>query len=170
FRFHPSFEKEGIPALSLKLIIGKRVLKKNIYQNRQGVPLFSANIRNPFGFVHTANAGNLKFGGCLWSIDSDFDCRGVAAGESYSITDHCGQVEICSYQIDPHYLARQIRQSGFDRGFNRDYRPSLGIMANLELDLPVNNNGEFDLVIMQEWTAFQEEIDRVGEDLEKLMA
>jgi len=43
-------------------------------------------------------------------------------------------------------------------------------MANLELDLPVNNNGEFDLVIMQEWTAFQEEIDRVGEDLEKLMA
>lgn len=153
-----------------KLIIGKRVLKKNIYQNRQGVPLFSANIRNPFGFVHTANAGNLKFGGCLWSIDSDFDCRGVAAGESYSITDHCGQVEICSDQIDPHYLARQIRQSGFDQGFNRDYRPSLGIMATLELDLPANNKGEFDLVIMQEWTAFQEEIDRVGEDLEKLMA
>lgn len=151
------------------LSIGKRVLKKDIYQIRTGVPLFSANIRKPFGFVHTTNAGNLKFGGCLWSIDSDFDCRGVAAGETYSITDHCGQVEILSEQIDPHYLARQIRQSGLDQGFNRDYRPSLGIMADLEVDIPITRKGEFDLALMQEWTAFQEEIDRVGEDLEKLM-
>jgi len=149
------------------LSIGRRVLKKDIYQNRTGVPLFSANIRKPFGFVHNANAGNLQYGGCLWSIDSDFDCRGVAAGESYSITDHCGQVEILSDMIDPHYIARQIRQSGNDQGFNRDYRPSLGIMADLEVDLPIDNKDEFDILLMKEWTVFQEEIDKTIEDIEK---
>jgi hypothetical protein len=152
------------------LSIGKRVLKKDIYQKRTGVPLFSANIRKPFGFVDAANAGNLPHGGALWSIDSDFDCRGVSPGEKYSITDHCGQLRMRTNEIDPEYLARQIRTAGLDFGFNRDFRPSLEVMATLEVDLPVRANGAFDINLMKAWTAYMEDLDRKREDLEKLMA
>jgi type I restriction enzyme M protein len=65
-------------AKMFKLRIGKRVLKKDVYKSVATVPLYSANIRKPFGVVAKANAGSLEHGGALWSIDSDFDCRGVA--------------------------------------------------------------------------------------------
>lgn len=152
-----------------ELSIGSRVLKEDIYKNRTGVPLYSANIRTPFGFVHAAKQGDLPYGGALWSIDSDFDCRGVAPGELYSITDHCGQVKLLRDTIDPHYLARQIKQAGLDRGFNRDYRPSLKVIRELEVELPVYENGDFDRDLMQEWTEFQEEIDRTAEEINKIL-
>ena len=151
------------------LSIGRRVLKKDIYEKRTGISLFSANVRSPFGYVDIANAGELEYGGALWSIDSDFDCRGVASGEQYSITDHCGQIKILVDNIDPHYLARQIKQAGLNQGFNRDYRPSLGVIRDLEIDLPIDSKGNFDISIMQEWTAFQEEIDRTNDEINKLL-
>jgi type I restriction-modification system DNA methylase subunit len=151
------------------LSIGRRVLKKEIYKLKTNIPLYSANIRKPFGFVHVANAGNLPHGGALWSIDSDFDCRGISSGEVYSITDHCGQIELLVPDIDPSYLASQIRQAGLDQGFNREYRPSLKVIADLEIDLPVTEIGEFDLEIMQKWSGFSEEIERTKEDIEKLL-
>jgi type I restriction enzyme M protein len=139
------------------LKIGKRVLKKEVFQKRTGFPLFSANVRKPFGFVAEANAGSLDFGGALWSLDSDFDCRGVPPGEKYSITDHCGEVSLKVGTIDPHYLADQIRSAGLEMGFNRDFRPSLGVIKDLEINLPVDSNGNFDLKLMQAWTDFNDQ-------------
>lgn len=152
-----------------RLCIGRRVLKKQIYQNKTEIPLFSANIRKPFGYVHAPNAGKLQMGGSLWSIDSDFDCRGVAQGEVYSITDHCGQIEILDESIDPHYLAMQIRQAGLDVGFNREYRPSLKVMKELEIDLPATDEGNFDLGLMREWSGFLAEVERKRDEIEKVL-
>ena len=152
-----------------KLSIGGRVLKKDIHTIKTGIPLFSANVRKVFGFVHTANAGNLSKGGALWSIDSDFDCRGVASGEAYSITDHCGQVEIIADGINPHYLARQIKQAGLDQGFNREYRPSLGVIEDLEIDLPIREDGTFDASLMDQWATFGDEVELSREKFEKIL-
>ncbi len=158
----------GDPAL-FTLSIGGRVLKKDIHTIKTGIPLFSANVRKVFGFVHTANAGNLGKGGALWSIDSDFDCRGVSAGEAYSITDHCGQVEIVADGINPHYLARQIKQAGLDQGFNREYRPSLGVIEDLEIDLPIREDGTFDATLMDQWATFGDEVELSKEKFEKIL-
>lgn len=152
-----------------KLRIGKRVLKKDIHNLRTDIVVYSANIRKPFGFVVTANAGGLKNGGCLWSIDSDFDCRGVPSGEIYSITDHCGQIAILSSNIEPHYLARQILQVGFDLGFNREYRPSLNIMKEIEIDLPINSSGDYDLEHMQDDSSFHEELEKINSNIRSLL-
>ena len=152
-----------------KLTIGRRVLKKEIYQNKTSIPLYSANIRKPFGYVHAANAGKLPCGGALWSIDSDFDCRSVAPGEIYSITDHCGQIELLTDKIDPSYLARQIFQAGMDQGFNREYRPSLGVFSELEVELPVTDVGEFDIALMLEWSKFQDDIERKREEIDNIL-
>jgi len=116
--------------------------------------------------VASSNAGNLEYGGCLWSIDSDWDCRGVSPGEIYSITDHCGQVEILQPDIDPHFLARQILSVGTDMGFNRDYRPSLTVMEYLNIELPVKPDGSFDLEFMQRSAGFFEKVEELTANIE----
>lgn len=157
------------PTDLFQIRIGKRVLKKEIHQNRSGVALYSANVRKPFGFVTTANAGGLPYGGALWSMDSDFDCRSVSAGETYSITDHCGEMKILVPGIDPAYLAAQIRQAGLDYGFNREFRPSLEMIGKLEVELPVDAAGAFDLDLMQRWTAYRMTLDLFRQQMAKLL-
>ncbi|UHQ23970.1 N-6 DNA methylase [Lysobacter sp. 5GHs7-4] len=152
-----------------RLRIGKRVLKKDIYTKLTGVPLYSANVRKPFGYVNVANAGDLTQGGALWSIDSDFDCKGVAPGEVYSITDHCGQIELVVDGIDPRYFAAQIRSAGNELGFNRDYRPSLNVMADLEIELPIDGDGNFDAAAMTAWADYEEEVQRYRDHLASLI-
>lgn len=152
------------------LRIGTRVLKRDVFQKRTGVPLFSANVHNAFGFVPEAKAGGHKYGGALWGIDTDFDCRGVPPGEIYSITDHCGEVAILVKDIEPHYLARQIRVAGIDMGLDRDFRASLAIMKDLEINLPITASGEFDVKLMQAWTDFHEDFLQRKQSLSKLMA
>ncbi|MHB1926556.1 MAG: N-6 DNA methylase [Leptospirillum sp.] len=147
------------------LRIGKRVLKKDVYENHTGYPLYSANVRKRFGYVVTANAGGLPYGGALWSLDSDFDCREVSAGEQYSITDHCGEIQLATTEIDATYLAYQVRQSGAEQGFNREYRPSLKVIRDLEITLPVTEEGQLDLELMQEWATFLRGLERAQTEL-----
>lgn len=151
------------------LRIGKRVLKKAVYKSTAEVPLYSANIRKPFGYVKEANAGGLVNGGALWSIDSDFDCRGVAAGDTYAITDHCGEIAIKDASIEPGFLASQVRQAGIDNGFNREFRPSLGLMRDLEIELPEKPDGSLDRTAMEEWSAYRDELERIGAEFEALL-
>ena len=152
-----------------KLRIGKRVLKKEIFQSQTSIPLFSANIRKPFGYVKEPNGGNLPYGGALWSIDSDFDCKGVSSGEVYSITDHCGQVEFLIDGIEPRYFAKLVRQAGIDHGFSRDFRPSLQVFTELEIDIPVKENNEFDYELMNLWANYLDEVEKMESDLLKLI-
>ena len=181
-KWSKSSSKSKLPSLPKKFVtvklgneklfsigIGRRVLKKDIYQKQTSIPLFSANVRKPFGCVDAPNAGNLPLGGVLWSIDSDFDCVGVSPGQVYSITDHCGQAKILVQGIEPRYLARQIRQAGNDMGLNRDYRASLNTMADLEFELPVKEDGAFDYDLMNEWSEFQENLELVESNLIKLI-
>ena len=119
--------------------------------------------------MHSNNAGNLKLGGALWSIDSDFDCKGVAPGEVYSITDHCGELEILDSRIDPRFLAMEIKRIGLEYGFNREYRPSLKDMGELEIELPIDENGCFDFALMKSWADYDEEIERFRDDLSRLI-
>ena len=151
------------------LSIGRRVLKKEIFQKQTGIPIFSANVRKPFGYSVNANAGNLFYGGTLWSIDSDFDCIGVSPGEVYTITDHCGQLEIKVDGIEPRYLASQIRQAGIDQGLSRDYRSSLKVMAEIEIELPIKKDGSYDYELMKTWADFQDRLEHTELELHRLM-
>lgn len=157
-------------ATLFSLRIGKRVLKKDVYKSSSGVPLYSANVRKPFGYVATPNAGALENGGALWSIDSDFDCRGVPVGDTYSITDHCGEIRILNADIDPGYLATQVKQAGLDYGFNREFRPSLSLMRDLEIELPETDDGVWDRVAMEAWSRYRDELDRIDMELMQLIA
>lgn len=125
---------------------------------------------NFLDYVHANNAGNLKYGGALWSIDSDFDCKGVAPGEIYSITDHCGQIEILDDNIEPRFLAMEIKRVGLENGFNREYRPSLKVMSDLQIELPILEDGTFDYELMRQWADYDEEVEKIREELVKIIS
>jgi hypothetical protein len=55
-----------------------------------------------------------------------------------------------------------------DMGFNREYRPSLKIMEDIEIDLPVSGNGEFDIDAMVKDTEFQDELESLEGNLSSL--
>ena len=56
-----------------------------------------------------------------------------------------------------------------DQGFNREYRPSLGVFSELEVELPITSAGEFDIALMLEWTKFQDDIERTKEEIENIL-
>lgn len=145
------------------LRIGKRVLKEEVYQLDGGIELYSANVRKPFGYVQRANAGNLANGGCLWSIDSDFDVKPVMPLEVYSITDHCGQIQLMSQDIDPDYLARHVKRAGLLIGLSRDYRASLRNIRKVSVRIPSKRNNKGVLILdpdaQKAWSEFYRKIE-----------
>ena len=55
-----------------ELFIGKRVLKSEIFNNNGKIPLYSANVFEPFGFVDKSNIVDITHDYILWGIDGDF--------------------------------------------------------------------------------------------------
>jgi type I restriction enzyme M protein len=93
-------------------------------------------------------------------------CR---AGAVYSITDHCGEITILNELIEPGYLAAQVRQAGMDHGFNRDFRPSLGLMRDLEIELPEGADGSLDRKTMEAWSTYRDELERIDTEFSTLL-
>jgi hypothetical protein len=54
-------------------------------------------------------------------------------------------------------------------GFNRDYRPSLGIISALEVNLPIDKDGNFDLPLMRAWTEFHDEMERRKQEIQRFI-
>lgn len=137
--------------------IGKRVVQKEVYLLTEGIPVYSANVRSPFGFIQKANAGSLPNGGCLWAIDSDYDVREVGPEDRYWITDHTGELEIKDPRLNPVFVARQLRRAGLVKGLGRDYRASLQNMKRLSIRIPAKRTGaglEPDRATQDAWARF----------------
>jgi hypothetical protein len=68
------------------LSIGKRVLKKDILN--QGIPAYSANSQQPFGFVKKSNIDSFEVDSLLWGIDGNFTWNYIPANHIFATTDH----------------------------------------------------------------------------------
>lgn len=128
-----------------RLSIGKRVLKKELFGKGDGpIPLYSANVSQPFGHVHSSNIADFSHPSVLWGIDGNFHVAAKEAGVEFATTDHCGRIEILDDRLDAGYCREAIalvRRHGFDRTL----RPSLRRIKALEFDVPVEPDGKFDL-------------------------
>lgn len=159
-----------------RMSIGKRVLKKDLFQGAGGeVPLYSANVEpgKEHGWLNHSNIKDFTNPSILWSIDSDFNISVRPAGEIFATTDHCGRLEILDDKLDPAYCQAAIVY-GYGRtyGFDRVMRPSLKRMADVTFRVPVNDDGSFDLEsqksMAEKYTAIQEAIKIAGESLQSL--
>lgn len=126
-----------------KLFIGTRVLKRDT--RAEGVPVYSANVHKPLGYVPETNVEDLTKRHILWGIDGNFDLRLVAPGEAFATTDHCGAVAILDPGIVPEYLLCAMSVRREEESFDRSFRASLSNMRRFVVRIPVDGEGRFDV-------------------------
>lgn len=127
-----------------RLSIGERVLKKELHGKKPGpIPLYSANVAEPFGFVCEGNIEDFSRPSVLWGIDGDFKLAVKETSVEFATTDHCGRIEILLDDIVASYCRAAIALARV-YGFDRTLRPSLKRMRELEFQVPVKEDGTFD--------------------------
>ncbi|MFE1728698.1 hypothetical protein ACFW6X_00845 [Streptomyces bacillaris] len=135
-----------------RLSIGNRVLRSQ--HVAEGIPVYSANARNPFGCVDASNLQDFKYPSLLWGIDGIFDWNLIPAGEQFATTDHCGRAEILDSRLDPAYLLAYLRTTRNTYGFDRVFRASLrNVKANVQVTIPADAKGEVSLSRQKELAA-----------------
>jgi type I restriction enzyme M protein len=133
-----------------ELFIGKRITKTDIRNVHGDIPIYSANVFNPIGHHHSSNIKNFNFDCVIWGIDGDFEFNAIKKNTPFVSTDHCGTIRILDSKILPEYLMIELERCKHIYGFDRGLRSSLKNMKQVNVDIPVLANGEFDISVQQE--------------------
>lgn len=128
-----------------ELFIGKRVLRKDFQVPRGEIPVYSANVFMPFVYSDTSNITDHHSSYVLWGIDGDFEFNVMGMGKPFATTDHCGAIKILNPDIDPFYLAYMLKETSHIYGFDRGLRASLTNMRKVKINIPIKEDGNFDL-------------------------
>ena len=126
-----------------RLSIGRRVLKKDLVD--EGIPIYSANVFEPMGFLSDSNVNNFEIASILWGIDGNFNFNLIPSGVPFGITDHCGTIQILDEQLAPEYILYALVCRRVEETFDRSFRPSLANMGGFTIDVPVDEEGAFDM-------------------------
>ncbi|MBQ7154137.1 MAG: N-6 DNA methylase [Synergistaceae bacterium] len=119
------------------IAIGKRVLNSDLIDSGK-IPVFSANVFEPFGHVSELLRGFEDFtsDSILWGIDGDFMVNFMHKDSPFYPTDHCGVIRVINAKIHPRYAARVLEREGRRQGFSRSYRASLDRVGRITFDVP----------------------------------
>lgn len=119
------------------LAIGKRVLNSELIPGGK-IPVYSANVREPFGYVDELLRGFEDFGSdsILWGIDGDFMVSFMERGREFYPTDHCGVLRVITDGVHPRYMARILEREGTRLGFSRNFRASLDRIGGIKFGVP----------------------------------
>lgn len=170
-------ENETINELKISLadtkyfeaFIGKRILKKNIRNSQGDIPAYSANVFKPFGFISKSNITDNTYHHILWGIDGNFEFNVIKKGVKFATTDHCGAIKILIDDILPDFLLYQLNRVKIKYGFDRTLRASLKNMKKVEISIPINKDGSFDIETQQKIASNQEIIIEMKQELQSKM-
>lgn len=127
-----------------ELSIGKRLLRKDYIKAQGNVPMYSANVFQPFAFSNKSNITDFSVPHVIWGIDGVFEFNPIQANKPFGTTDHCGAIRILNPKINPTYLAFTLERVKEKYGFDRGLRASLANMRQVEIPIPTDSKGEFD--------------------------
>ena len=117
------------------LKIGKRVLTSEIIE--QGAyPIYSANVREVFGYIDNLLFEDFDKDSILWGIDGDWMVGFIEKGNKFYPTDHCGVLRILDKNIEPYYVALVLDLVGFHYDFSRSNRASIERVSSVQIPLP----------------------------------
>lgn len=140
-----------------ELRIGKRVLKKDCVE--EGIPCISANVHDVFGYVSESSLmEHFETPSLTWGIDGIFDWHLIPSHWPFHPTDHCGVLRVLDAGIDPAYLHYALRETRSRHGFDRTYRANLENVAKVAVEIPVDEDEQFDLQGQREIAAAYGEI------------
>ncbi len=127
------------------IFIGDRVLKKDTIKDETAVPVFSANVRKPMGFIPKSNLKDFSRPTILWGIDGNFEFNMIEAGKIFATTDHCGAIRIHVDDVMPEFLLFALDSQRRQETFDRSFRASLANMRRFRIRIPVDAQNNFDL-------------------------
>ena len=139
-----------------QMTIGKRVLSSELLPT--GIPVYSANVQEPFGYIRASFFKDYNVGTILWGIDGDWDVRYIPPQMPFYPTDHCGTLRVQATDVNARYLAFALHAEGERRRFTRTNRPSLDRVRALRLELPPK----------QQQDVFVNEVERMESQIAKL--
>ncbi|SIO41543.1 restriction endonuclease subunit S [Chitinophaga niabensis] len=119
-----------------EISIGKRVLKTEINNIGVGIPVYSANVFEPFGHIKKELLESFDVPSVLWGIDGDWMVNYIPENKPFYPTDHCGVLRVKSDKIDPKYLAWVLQKEGERIRFSRTNRASMDSMRSLSVRVP----------------------------------
>lgn len=115
--------------------IGKRVLNKNLVPGGS-VPVYSANVTEPFGYLDKTLFDDFSTPSILWGIDGDWMVNYIEPNQPFYPTDHCGVLRSNSEAVTPRYLAHALELAGTQARFSRSYRASTDRVAGITIQIP----------------------------------
>lgn len=115
--------------------IGKRVLKNAFVENGE-IPVYSANVIEPFGNIDKLLIEDFSIPSVLWGIDGDWMVNYIPKGYPFYPTDHCGVLRVKNNSINEKYLAFVLEKEGKAFEFSRTKRASIDRIQGIKIPLP----------------------------------
>ena len=115
--------------------IGKRVIADDLGDN-SAIPVYSANVFEPFGYVESYLIEDFSVPSVLWGIDGDWMVNYIPAGKPFYPTDHCGVLRLKTNDILPKYFAWVLEKVGVEQRFSRTLRASIDRIKGLSIKIP----------------------------------
>jgi type I restriction-modification system DNA methylase subunit len=133
---------------------GNRVIKKDTCNDETLVPVYSANVFEPMGYIEADDeANNIKdfsHPSILWGIDGNFEFNLMPANIPFATTDHCGTLMILESSILPEYVLYAMTHRRIEERFDRGYCASLTNMRKFSIKVPVRSGGtKFDIAAQE---------------------
>lgn len=100
------------------------------------IPVFSANVFEPFGYVDKLLIEDFSKDSILWGIDGDWLVNLYHKNKPFYPTDHCGVLRVLTNKVHPRYAARLLECEGKKMGFSRSYRASIDRVEGMVFYVP----------------------------------
>lgn len=120
-----------------ELFIGKRVLKKDFISSTGDIPVYSANVKEPWGHLSDSNIDNFSNDFVLWGIDGNWEFNVMKKDNQFRTTDHCGAIRIKQNSISADYVFYYLNWMKAKEGLDRGLRASITNMNKLQIEFPV---------------------------------
>jgi type I restriction enzyme M protein len=116
--------------------IGRRLLKNDVDKPGATIPIFSANVFEPFGKIDKLFIDDFSKPSILWGIDGDWMVNYVPAKYQFYPTDHCGVIRVKTKEVNPRYLTWALNEAGKEKQFSRSHRASTDRIKGISIRVP----------------------------------
>lgn len=100
------------------------------------IPVFSANVFEPFGYIDKLLITDFSSDSILWGIDGDWMVNYYAKEQPFYPTDHCGVLRVLTDKVNPRYMAHILETEGRKMNFSRSYRASIDRIEGITFTVP----------------------------------
>jgi type I restriction-modification system DNA methylase subunit/restriction endonuclease S subunit len=121
---------------SFEVSIGKRVLQKEVSQDKTLTPIYSANVFEVFGYIDKDILKDFSKPSVLWGIDGDWMVNHIPTNRPFYPTDHCGVLRVKNSELNSRYVAFILDKEGKEKRFSRTLRASIDRIKTITIKAP----------------------------------